>query len=269
MSDLKPIASLSSSLLARKGAARPAMRRPAPSYRPSGPEQDDLGWNDMGYDVDPDPDAQDERGAFRQNPLMGAIPHSDPEQSARIREVKERLNIASLPTDDALDRPASDAEARMDGPQSTDDMAQAEAANDRDAIAPQTEALNGADVRADDSALAEETLTEEILAEETLAEPSLAKPPAQPLLASKPRSKPKPSVPQATQGKPRVAAQNKAAFTLRLDQDRHLKLRLACAVRNVSAQKLVTAALDEMLAGMPELNELTRHVPARSAEPSS
>ena len=152
----------------------------------------------------------------------------------------------------------------MDVPQSTDDMAQAEAANDRDAIAPQTEALNGADVRADDSALAEETLTEEILAEETLAEP-----PAQLLLASKPRSKPKPSVPQATQGKPRVAAQNKAAFTLRLDQDRHLKLRLACAVRNVSAQKLVTAALDEMLAGMPELNELTRHVPARSAEPSS
>ncbi len=259
MSDLKPIASLSSSLLARKGAARPAMRRPAPSYRPSGPEQDDLGWNDMGYDVDPDPDAQDERGAFRQNPLMGAIPHSDPEQSARIREVKERLNIASLPTDDALERAASDAEAPMDVPQSTDDMAQAEVANDRDAIAPQTEALNGADVRADDSALAEETL-----AEETPAEP-----PAQPLLASKPRSKPKPSVPQATQGKPRVAARNKAAFTLRLDQDRHLKLRLACAVRNVSAQKLVTAALDEMLAGMPELNELTRHVPARSAEPSS
>ena len=259
MSDLKPIASLSSSLLARKGAARPAMRRPAPSYRPSGPEQDDLGWNDMGYDVDPDPDAQDERGAFRQNPLMGAIPHSDPEQSARIREVKERLNIASLPTDDALERAASDAEAPMDVPQSTDDMAQAEVANDRDAIAPQTEALNGADVRADDSALAEETL-----AEETPAEP-----PAQPLLASKPRSKPKPSVPQATQGKPRVAARNKAAFTLRLDQDRHLKLRLACAVRNVSAQKLVTAALDEMLASMPELNELTRHVPARSAEPSS
>ena len=264
MSDLKPIASLSSSLLARKGAARPAMRRPAPSHRPSGLEQDDLGWNDMGYDVDPDPDAQDERGAFRQNPLIGAIPHSDPEQSARIREVKERLNIASLPTDDALERAASDAEAPMDMPQSTDDMAQAVAANDRDAIAPQTEALNGADVRADDSALAEETL-----AEETPAEPPLDETPAQPLLASKPRSKPKPSVPQATQGKPREAAQNKAAFTLRLDQDRHLKLRLACAVRNVSAQKLVTAALDEMLAGMPELNELTRHVPARSAEPSS
>ena len=264
MSDLKPIASLSSSLLARKGAARPAMRRPAPSHRPSGLEQDDLGWNDMGYDVDPDPDAQDERSAFRQNPLMGAIPHSDPEQSARIREVKERLNIASLPTDDALERAASDAEAPMDVPQSTDNMAQAEAANDRDAIAPQTEALNGADVRVDDSALAEDTL-----AEETLAEPSLAETPAQPLLASKTRSKPKPSVPQATQGKPRIAAQNKAAFTLRLDQDRHLKLRLACAVRNVSAQKLVTAALDEMLAGMPELNELTRHVPARSAEPSS
>ena len=48
----------------------------------------------------------------------------------------------------------------------------------------------------------------------------------------------------------------KAAFTLRLDPDRHLKLRLACAVGGRSAQQLVTDALDQLLAGMPELEAM-------------
>ena len=45
----------------------------------------------------------------------------------------------------------------------------------------------------------------------------------------------------------------KAAFTLRLDSERHLKLRLACAVNGRSAQQLVTDALDQLLVDMPEL----------------
>jgi hypothetical protein len=58
--------------------------------------------------------------------------------------------------------------------------------------------------------------------------------------------------------KPRSAAgrKAKAAFTLRLDPARHLKLRLACAVRGGSAQQLVTDALDALLAGMPELEAM-------------
>ena len=58
--------------------------------------------------------------------------------------------------------------------------------------------------------------------------------------------------------KPRAAAGSKAkaAFTLRLDPDRHLKLRLACAVGGRSAQLLVTQALDEYLAAMPELDAM-------------
>ena len=52
------------------------------------------------------------------------------------------------------------------------------------------------------------------------------------------------------------AGKLKAAFTLRLDQDRHLKLRLACAVGGISAQQLVTRALDELLAAMPELDAM-------------
>jgi hypothetical protein len=51
-------------------------------------------------------------------------------------------------------------------------------------------------------------------------------------------------------------SKGKAAFTLRLDSDRHLKLRLACAVDGRSAQMLVTQALDKLLAEMPELDAM-------------
>lgn len=39
-----------------------------------------------------------------------------------------------------------------------------------------------------------------------------------------------------------------AAFTLRLDSDRHLRLRLLCALSHRSAQKILIEALDELLA---------------------
>jgi hypothetical protein len=57
---------------------------------------------------------------------------------------------------------------------------------------------------------------------------------------------------------PRAApgSKGKAAFTLRLDSERHLKLRLACAVGGRSAQQIVTDALDQLLAAMPELDTL-------------
>ena len=51
-----------------------------------------------------------------------------------------------------------------------------------------------------------------------------------------------------------------AAFTLRLDQDRHLKLRLASTVVGESAQKLVTRALDRLLDSMPEIDSLAAQV---------
>ena len=52
----------------------------------------------------------------------------------------------------------------------------------------------------------------------------------------------------------------RAAFTLRLDQERHLMLRLACTVRGRSAQQLVTDALDALLAEMPEIASLAAQV---------
>ena len=52
MSDHKPIASLTPRLLARKGGAKPAMRPQASALAVSHEEfgNEDLGWNDMGYD---------------------------------------------------------------------------------------------------------------------------------------------------------------------------------------------------------------------------
>jgi hypothetical protein len=58
--------------------------------------------------------------------------------------------------------------------------------------------------------------------------------------------------------KARAAAgsKGKAAFTLRLDPDRHLKLRLACAVHHRSAQAIVAHALDLFLETQPEVAAL-------------
>jgi hypothetical protein len=55
----------------------------------------------------------------------------------------------------------------------------------------------------------------------------------------------------------------RAAFTLRLDAQRHLKLRLACTVKNRSAQQIVTEALDRLLGSMPEVDSLAAQVKKR------
>jgi hypothetical protein len=57
----------------------------------------------------------------------------------------------------------------------------------------------------------------------------------------------------------------KAAFTLRLDPDRHLRLRLACAVGNRSAQQIVTQALDAFLDSQPDIAALAKQVPQPGA----
>jgi hypothetical protein len=69
------------------------------------------------------------------------------------------------------------------------------------------------------------------------------------------------------QRRPRAApgSKGKAAFTLRLDAARHLKLRLACAVDGRSAQMLVTEALDSLLAAMPELDGMAERAPKKHA----
>ena len=77
------------------------------------------------------------------------------------------------------------------------------------------------------------------------------------------RLRPARSAPRSV--RPRVApgSKGKAAFTLRLDPDRHLKLRLACAVDGRSAQQLVTDALDQLLERMPDLDGLAEKAKRR------
>ncbi len=59
-------------------------------------------------------------------------------------------------------------------------------------------------------------------------------------------------------------AGSKSAFTLRLDSERHLRLRLAVAVTGRSAQQIVTGALDELLQSIPEVEALAGQVAAKS-----
>jgi hypothetical protein len=58
-----------------------------------------------------------------------------------------------------------------------------------------------------------------------------------------------------------TAHKGRAAFTLRLDAARHLKLRLASAVTHQSAQQLVTHAVDRFLATLPEVDALVAQLP--------
>lgn len=57
-----------------------------------------------------------------------------------------------------------------------------------------------------------------------------------------------------------LADGRRAAFTLRLDGERHLKLRLACTTRNRSAQQLVTEAIDRLLAELTDVTALAAQV---------
>lgn len=65
-----------------------------------------------------------------------------------------------------------------------------------------------------------------------------------------------------------LRARDKAAFTLRLDPDRHFRLRLACAVTGRSAQQIVTGALDQILDTIPELDALAGQLPVKTVRRS-
>ena len=213
MGEPKPIASLSGILLARKGLARPAMRRPTmlSSNGNAAMSQEDLGWNDMGYDVDPDPTTpmDYEHGFHGANPLAAAVPE--------VKHQQDRLADALF----------ADLEPQV----GFDDEPQVGFDN----FAEEAESV------ADAPALV------------TVAPEPVARPISRRGGTDAPRSR--------ARSKPGL--KEKAAFTLRLDSERHLKLRLACAVRHQSAQQLVTDALDALLESMPEIDDLASHVPAK------
>lgn len=75
-------------------------------------------------------------------------------------------------------------------------------------------------------------------------------------LSEKVNGEPKPRTSALAQGR-------RAAFTLRLDADRHLNLRLASAVLNRSAQDIVTEALDAHLAALDDIESFATEIRKR------
>jgi hypothetical protein len=242
MGEPKAFASLSSGLLARKGAARPAMKPQGFGQVGSGLE--DLGWNDMGFEP-PKPansGADADHDAFGaeimphpvRNPLAGLSPVGSPVHDQQ-EELKGRLADCSDEGEDYDDT------AELYEPQ----------AGDMDPFAQ----IEEASVEAPLEAVEEEAVVEA---------PVVA---VVPMPAPVPAPAPAPAPAQAPRRAPRArsvpGSKAKAAFTLRLDKDRHLKLRLACAVQGRSAQQLVTDALDALLADIDGLESLADRAPAK------
>lgn len=176
-------ASLSSTLLARKGGARPAMRpqNGAPGLvdgKEAAASLEDLGWNDMG-----------EEPIVKAPKSGGEVVSLSPatREDAPVRQSDPEILVqrkAQSPVRDTIERIAQKLETPM----------------------------------------------------------------------ARTAPEPRPST-SATAG-----GGKRAAFTLRLDQNRHLKLRLACTVKGRSAQQLVTEALDALLSEMPDIDRLAAQV---------
>lgn len=187
MNEARPFASLSGSLLARKGGAKPAMRP-----RPLSTESmlDDLGWDDMG-------DAFDVPTQHVPSSISALTPAPKaPREDVTPVHVQQRSLASHFEPEEPAEMEAEVAADAVEAPQPV-------------AIKVKAPAKNG----------------------------------------------------RATAT---VAAGKKAAFTLRLDADRHLRLRLANALTGQSSQQLVTAALDAFLESLPDVGTLARHVPARA-----
>jgi len=229
MGEPKAFASLSSGLLARKGAARPAMR--PQGFGQTGSGLEDLGWNDMGFEPPKPADgaADESHDAFGaeiqphpvRNPLAGLTPVGSPVHDQQA-EIAGRLSDCS------------------DEGEEEDETAEIFEAGEE----PLAAALANVE---DETSIAEVAELEPVapIAVVPVPEPSVAV--AKPRRSARPRSA--------------AGSKGKAAFTLRLDKQRHLKLRLACAVRGRSAQQLVTDALDQLLESMPELDSMAEKAP--------
>jgi len=237
MEDPKPSASLSSGLLARKGGARPAMRRPAVvgANGDVATTQDDLGWNDMGYDVNPAPDAPMDKGHDGANPLSAAVPEVKPE----VRQQQERIarQLQAQPETDYPKEEIADANKSPSLPVGGVWAAETDEPQDKPVLSKKP-----------------------VLVEKPVSTPVQAPEPDAPVVAAKPAAV-APVAAVAPKKRAAPGSKGKAAFTLRLDKERHLKLRLACAVNNKSAQMLVTEALDALLDDMPEVGQLAANVP--------
>jgi hypothetical protein len=213
----KPLASLSSGLLARKGQARPAMRPQGfASMTGMGSSLEDLGWNDMGSaEAHAAPPPASETPPVAVVTEAPAEPVPVPPVLAQREALREELEAAPVPSE-----PVEEPVAAIASP-----------------------------------------VTPEIEEAEPATATATAESPAEPIEAVKPVS-----VATATRLARESAQQTRkagrAAFTLRLDSERHLRLRLASALTGRSAQQLVTGALDTMLKELTAVELLVAQLPA-------
>ena len=190
----KPLASLSGGLLARKGAARPAMRPQGyASLAPAAQQLEDLGWDDMGP-------VEEVATDHVPSPITALTPSP---RGVQPREEPEPVHLQQQAIAEHFAQPEIEVEPQPTVP--------AEAAPQAAAPSP-TGLARAAAVR-----------------------------------------------------RPAVSSGRKAAFTLRLDSDRHLRLRLASALTGTSSQQLVSAALDAFIETMPDVARLARQVPPSAA----
>lgn len=262
MNEPKPFASLSSGLLARKGTAKPAMR--PQGFGKIGSSLDDLGWNDMGHNHAPETEEPSPFEAPHDTHVPSPISALTPMTAGFEEEEDFEANLTPAPPVVEQQRAAIEASF-------------AEPAEDRFVLATKTRKVAQEDRQEVSKEASEE---DEVLELETAQlEPKFeaksefeaqADAEAVPETVSEisaPAPEPTAPVPAAAEPKSvSRAARSKAAFTLRLDGDRHLKLRLACAVSGRSAQQLVTEALDQLLQSRPEVGALADQVPPKTGK---
>jgi hypothetical protein len=191
MSEPKPLASLSPTLLARKGGAKPAMR-PQLHYPDSlarAVVEDDLGWNDMGEE---EPVETAQESSF----TVSSVPAPILSSPADIVPIKAQVELPAEPVKPAV------------------------------------------------------VHHQEEIARQVIAAASFETAAVQDWAPARSR-------------RSALDDGRRAAFTLRMDAERHLKLRLACTIRNRSAQQLVTEALDRLIADLPDLTTLAAQVAER------
>lgn len=240
MSDAN-FASLSSTLLARKGGAKPAMRPQSAVLGPvdgasAAANLEDLGWNDMGEDT---PALQpDQAPAPTQNHASASLAESGliKARMPALPPLEDRNNHDDADEEDeegsarVISISPLQQKERQTGPNKVRESL--------DRIADQLDSRKQDEVH-DEDGFEDDTKAAPAAAPEAILPKAITPAPA--------RSK-------------AVAKGKRAAFTLRLDPERHLMLRLACTVRGSSAQQLVTDALDGLLAEMPEIAMLAAQV---------
>lgn len=221
--DPKPLASLSGSLLARKGQAAPAMRRqnmmalgtvgtPAPDHL------EDLGWDDMGHEPGREPGHNPGHELGHDagyDHASGGFAGLSPMAASPLAPVA--VAPVSAPAAPVAYIPIAHAP--------------------REDVSP---------MRAD---LPPVVHQQRVLAEEFA--PEAPSKPKAPVVLETAAPAALPTVVKTVRTRAAPGSRGKAAFTLRLDAERHLKLRVVCALRHRSAQQIVTEALDAYLSKQP------------------